>query len=351
MIKTQVRVPVVSADDTPLTPCKPSKARKLVQNGLATKHWSKLGIFFVKLNFSPTSKHNNGQQIVLGLDTGSKFDGVVVVSKNLVLQTGMLELPKNIARRIKQRSQMRHLRRSRKCRRRPRRFNNRKRLKGWIAPSQEAKVDFRLKVVGELAKLYPVTEVVVEDVRFDHYRKRWGKSFSTVEIGKTRVYDKLRKSFKLKLVEGAETARLRRRFHIKKSSNKRERSVWSHAVDALVIAADTTKLKHLEAPSFYVWRRLQYPCRQLHKLQPAEGAKRRREGGSASLGFRKGDVVRWRGRLARVGGYLDDTVSLHAFDVDGKRFTQKAKPNECSKLFNQKIMYAIPPTAKVRGHP
>lgn len=59
----------------------------------------------------------------------------------------------------------------------------------------------------------------------------------------------------------------------------------------------------------------------------------------------------WRGILARVGGHLDSTVSLHTFDVDSKRFTQKAKPNECVKLFNQNIMRSIPPTAKARGHP
>ena len=57
----------------------------------------------------------------------------------------------------------------------------------------------------------------------------------------------------------------------------------------------------------------------------------------------------WRGKLARVGGYLEHrrTISLHTFDVDNKRFTQNAKPEDCIRLFNQRIMYtAIPPSSK-----
>ena len=90
--------------------------------------------------------------------------------------TAMLELPTGIAEKLENRRQLRRARRSRNCRRRPKRFNNRKRPEGWIAPSQKAKVDFRLKIISELCKLYPITGFAVEDVAFDHYRKRWGSS-------------------------------------------------------------------------------------------------------------------------------------------------------------------------------
>lgn len=37
------RVPVVAANGTPLMPCKPAKARKLLRDGKAIKKWDKLG--------------------------------------------------------------------------------------------------------------------------------------------------------------------------------------------------------------------------------------------------------------------------------------------------------------------
>lgn len=124
-----------------------------------------------------------------------------------------------------------------------------------------------------------------------------------------------------------------------------KRSIDSHAMDALVIAADEIGLKKLKAPSFFVWKRYQYPRRQIHKFQFEKGGIRRREGGSMSLGFKKGDIVLWKGKLARVGGYLESkgTISLHTFDVDNKRFTQNAKPEDCIRLFNQRIMYTTIP--------
>lgn len=100
-----------------------------------------------------------------------------------------------------------------------------------------------------------------------------------------------------------------------------------------------------------MWKRYQYPRRQLRKFQYEKGGKRRREGGSMSLnGFRKGDIVLWNDRLARVGGYMNRRISLHSFDVDNRRFTQKANPDECVRLFNQKIMNsAIPPATEATG--
>ncbi len=163
------------------------------------------------------------QVIVLGLDTGARFDGVAIVSRKEVLQTGMLELPKDVVRRMNQRRRQRRLRRYRKCRRRPCRFNNRKRPAGWMAPSQNAKVEFRLRVVEGLIELYPVTKTVVEDVRFDHYRKRWGSFFSTTEIGKTILYNVLFDWFgEVTLVDGVDTAKSREEYRVRKSSDKSE---------------------------------------------------------------------------------------------------------------------------------
>lgn len=336
-----VRVPVVSKSGKPLMPCRPSKARKLLKQGLAEKAWSKLGVFYIRLLFDPQSEHNKNQQVCLGLDVGSKFEGVAIVSKKHALLTGMIELPKGIFRRLKQRRRQRRFRRYRKTRRRPCRFNNRKRKDGWIAPSQKAKVDFRLRVIDSLSKLFPITDYAVEDVKFNHYKKKWGKHFSTVEIGKAKTYSALRKKGELHLFEGFETAELREQYKLKKEHDKRKRCFESHAVDALAISSKTIGLENLNVPSFYVWKEYQYPRRQLHRFQFFKGSVRRRYGGSQSLnGFKKGDVVLFKGKLARVGGHKDGAISLHKFDLDNKRFTQKANPTKCVRLFNQRIMYS-----------
>jgi len=170
MLVQNLRVPVVGKDGKPRMPTKPSRARRWIKQGKAVPKWSKLGIFYVQLT---VDAGDGMQDIVLGLDPGSKFDGIAVVSKREVLQTGMLELPEGIAKKMEKRRRQRRFRRYRKCRRRPCRFNNRERKDGWIAPSQKAKVDFRLKIVEKMKKLYPITKTVVEDVRFDHYNKRW----------------------------------------------------------------------------------------------------------------------------------------------------------------------------------
>ena len=340
---------MLGKDGKPRMPTKASRARRWIKGGRALPKWNRLGIFYVQLE---VEAGNNIQEMVLGVDPGAKFDGIAVVSKGEVMQTGMLEMPKGIVRRINQRRRQRRFRRIRKCRRRPCRFDNRRRPNGWIAPSQKAKVDFRLRIIDELRQLYPITRAVVEDVRFDHYRNKWGRYFSTAEIGKAILYDMLFEWFgSVKLVYGIDTAELRKEYGVKKSSNKSERSIYSHAIDALVISSREIGLSVLRACSFFLWKRHHYPRRQLHNFQFEKGGKRRRKGGSQSLErFRKGDIVFWKDKIVRVGGYMNEKVSLHSFDIDNRRLTQKGNPSECARLFNQKIMVsAVPVTTEVVG--
>jgi hypothetical protein len=323
-------------------PCRAGKARKLLAKGLAEKRWNKLGIFYIRLKFEPKSETNNdnGQKICLAVDMGSKWDGVAVLSKNGVLTSGMLVLPSKVAEKLEQRRQMRRARRYRKTPRRAKRFDNRRKPDYWIAPSQKAKVDFRIRVVDELYKLYPISQSAVEDVRFNHFKKRWGKYFSTVEIGKAKFYQHLRKLGKLTLYDGVETAKHREKLGLQKNPIKRERSWNTHAIDAIAIGCCEIGCKSPYPPEFWVWKRFEYARRQLHRFEPDKGDVRRRYGGSWSIPpFRKGDVVLWCGRLARVGGFMDGKLSLHSFGLRNKRFTQNANPDECTRLFNQQIFY------------
>jgi hypothetical protein len=106
----------------------------------------------------------------------------------------------------------------------------------------------------------------VEDVRFDHYNKRWGKQFSTVEIGKTMLYSELAKLTNAKpelerysnlcKFEGWQTKELRDRAGLKNSSSKDKLSFSSHAVDAAVIAAEVIGYTgDFSVPEFWVFVR------------------------------------------------------------------------------------------------
>ncbi|WP_204104769.1 MULTISPECIES: RRXRR domain-containing protein, partial [Spirulina sp. CCY15215] len=62
---------------------------------------------------------------------------------------------------------LRRSRRNRKTRYRQARFLNRKRPKGWLAPSLKHRVDTTLTWVNKLIKLAPITGISQELVRFD----------------------------------------------------------------------------------------------------------------------------------------------------------------------------------------
>ena len=283
------RVPVVGKDGTPLTPCTPTKARKLISGGVAEKKWNKLGIFYIQM-LVDTRKET--PEMCLGIDPGSKFDGYAVVSEQEIQQTGMAILPKMVRKKNENRREMRRARRFRKTWRRPCRFNNRTRKEGWIAPSQKSKVDFRIRIVKELCKIYPVTQFAVEDVKFNHYKKRWGKFFSTVEIGKTKLYESLSKLGKVRKYIGVETSELREKLGLKKTTRKSELIPEAHATDAAAIAMDMIGDKNRGIPSFFAWKRYEFYRRQLHKRQPAKGGVREKYGGSVlTKGLKKGDVV------------------------------------------------------------
>ena len=294
------RVPVVGKDGTPLTPCTPTKARKMISGGVAEKKWSKLGIFYIQM-LVDTRKET--PKMCIGIDPGSKFDGYAVVSEEEIQQTGMAILPKIVRMKNENRKIMRGARRARKTWRRPCRFDNRKREEGWIAPSQKSKVNFRIRIVEELCKIYPVTQFAVEDVKFDHYRKRWGKFFSTVEIGKTKLYNALSKLGEVRKYIGVETSELRKVFGLEKTARKNELIPEAHATDAAAIAMDMVRCVNAKIMSFFVWKRYEFYRRQLHKMQPSKGGVRERYGGSVlTEELKKGDIISGMYKGKRVMG-------------------------------------------------
>lgn len=190
------RVPVMGVDGNPLMPTTPRKARLLIKDGLAKPWRNKLGLFHIQM-IRPVGSET--QFMALAVDPGAKYDGVGVTSYKQMELKAMVFLPNDVPEKMETRRNLRRARRHRNTPRRPARFNNRKRKTYWLAPTQRSKVETRLKVVRELCKIYPVKLIITEDVRYNHYKFRDGKHFSTVEIGKTLAYQEYRKLAKLKL--------------------------------------------------------------------------------------------------------------------------------------------------------
>jgi len=186
---------------------------------------------------------------------------------------------------------MRRFRRYRKWRR-PCRFDNRRRSDYWIAPSQLAKVQLRLKIVKELCKIFPIKRIAVEDVAYNHHARNDGKYFSTVEIGKTMLYEALRAIAELITFKGWQTASARKKYKIAKSTKKDIIAPESHANDAIaLLCLIYDRNVNTEAP-FWYWQRPELVRRSLHRDKFQKGGVRPRFGGTSNGSFlRKGDFV------------------------------------------------------------
>jgi len=291
-------------------PCKPSKARKLLKSGKAIARWSKLGLFYIQLTIEVTSAYNTNQSFVLANDPGSKFDGFALGCKYIQLRM-MAVLPSGVHKKMETRRNLRRARRFRNTRRRP--CRPRSQGPDWIAPSQLAKVQFRLAIVKEICRLFPVAHFIVEDVKFDHYNKRYGKCFSTVEIGKTAYYAELRSMGILILVDGWQTKLWRNAFGLKKCSSKSKQAPESHANDAVAMLAGLAGCELDNAP-FWVYRRPEFARRSLHRQQFQEDGIRPRFGGTCNGGnLRKGDYVQ-----VGVNSFVKDKTGKFVKDENDK---------------------------------
>lgn len=320
-----MRVPVVSKDGKPLMPTKPAKARKMIEGGVAKKCWSKTGVFYITMLISVGEEV---QDIALAIDPGSKYDGYAVSGGKDVALKAMAVMPQKVNKKVTERRQLRRSRRYRNKRRGKCRFNNRKRREGWIAPSQLVKVQFRIKIVRDLAKIFPLNFIAVEDVRFNHYKKRWGKHFSTVEIGKTILYEELERHGHVTKFAGWQTAEARKYWGIKKSSAKDALIPESHANDALAMLNEVFGDNVDNSCTFMVWRRLEFARRSLHRQNYKKGGIRPRFGGTTNgHHLRKGDIAYGQIGNRQLVGWVcglptDKTEAVAIADATGKRLAQ-----------------------------
>lgn len=165
-------------------PCKSSKARKLLKDGKAIV--KKTEPFIIQLKYG---SFGYKQKISLGIDAGCKYIGLSASTKKAELYSSEVELRSDITNKLANRSQYRRKRRYRKTRYRQARYLNRTKSKhkGWFAPSIENKMNVHLKVVNEIHKLLPVSNIVVEVGNFD-IQKMQNPDIKGVEYQKGEQY-------------------------------------------------------------------------------------------------------------------------------------------------------------------
>lgn len=348
-----MRIPVVDKDHKPLMPTTPARARKWIAFGKAIKRWSDCGQFYVQLTVEPSGHET--QDIVIGIDPGKKFSGIGVQSAKYTLYTAHLILSFQTVRdRMDARQLMRRGRRGRRINRkvefskrahRQKRFDNRR--QGKLAPSIRANRQLELRIVSELCKIYPVSEIRYEYVKADvdltssRKKAKSGKGFSAVMVGQKWMLKQLEQFAPVVQIPGYQTSNTRKYLGLSKNKTDKSKPEFStHAVDGVSIGAThfveyrqyhTTKVDGgnwfgsvtITSATFKVIRRPPYSRRQLHLMVPAKSGVRRKYGGSTTRhGVRKGDLVNSPKGIGYVSGDTEKQVSVS--DASWKRLGQIA---------------------------
>jgi hypothetical protein len=374
----QLRVPVQNPDGSPAMPTKPSRARRWRRNGKAVGKWNDAGIYYVQLVAAPSG--TAGQPIVLGVDPGKSYSGIAVQSARFTLYLAHLVLPfqrvkerlgaaviKNgkVIKSVRGRALQRRVRRGRRLHRkvafklrshRQKRFSNRRQSK--FPPSIKAARLMEIRVVTELAKIFPLSAIVYEVVKADVDRTsgrkgaKSGKGFSPVMAAQYWAIEQLKSVAPVAIrhgwqADGNGTSQIRTHLGlVKDKQNKAEAKPETHAVDGIALAAGQFvayqtyhkpgedgaawfgSVQITPAP-FKVITRPEYFRRALHFDNASQGGVRKRKGGTLTpFGYRAGDkvAVRTKGLVLTgwVGGFTDTdkTQKVSVYDHHWKRLGQ-----------------------------
>ena len=223
-------VPVVSTSGKPLMPCHPARARELIRKGKAIRQFDR-GLFFIRL-----TARSDGvtQDVVVGIDPGSKKEGITVKSEAHTY----LNIQADAVTHVKEaKADQAASRRARRFRKTPCRQPRANRTRGGLPPSTKARWQWKLRLLDWLRRLFPITQVVVENIKAQIKGKpRWDTAFSPLEVGKQWFYDEVRKLVSLDTFEGYETKQMRDNLGLKKTKKKMADVFEAHCVDSWVLA-------------------------------------------------------------------------------------------------------------------
>jgi hypothetical protein len=319
-------VPVISVDRVPLMPTTLLRARRWIETKKATPFWNK-GIFCVRLNQEPSDTKK--QQMVLGIDPGSKKEGYTLKTRKRTLLNIQADAVTWVKDAIKTRKNARRTRRQRKTPYRQCRLN---RSRGGIPPSTKARWQWKLRILNWLSKMFPVSDVIVEDIKAKtkEGQKGWNKSFSPLQVGKNWFYGEIKKSYDLHTKQGHQTKTLRDHFGLSKSNKKMSRGFDAHCVDSWVLANSVVEGHNRpDNQNILFIRPLKFHRRQLHVFNPTIGGKRRFYGGTRSMGLKRGSLVlHSKYGHCHVGGTSSGRISLHKKGTN-KRLCLNSKVGEC----------------------
>ncbi|MGP3913240.1 RNA-guided endonuclease IscB [Nonomuraea sp. 10N515B] len=174
---------VLASDGTPLDPCHPARARKLLAAGRAVvaRHTP----FVIRLK-DRTAAELEVEGVEVSLDPGSRHTGISVFRAQEGTRYGLFGIQLDhrggkIRDRLEARAGYRRCRRSRNLRYRAPRFANRRRPDGWLPPSLRHRVDTAMSWVQRLGRLAPVRAIHVETVQFDTHALAAGRPLEGVE--------------------------------------------------------------------------------------------------------------------------------------------------------------------------
>lgn len=155
---------VISKNGKPLMPTvRHGKVRRLLRDKKAKV--VKRVSFTIKLLYET---EEITQPINLGVDAGSKMIGLSATTKKQELFKAEYELRNDISNKLTSKREARRTRRGRLRYRKPR-FQNRvsSKKKGWLAPSIEHKINSHIKIIEDLYKIMPISNIIVEVASFD----------------------------------------------------------------------------------------------------------------------------------------------------------------------------------------
>lgn len=121
--------------------------------------------FIIQLTYATSSYK---QEVVLGVDAGTKHVGLSATTKSKELYASEVILRSDVVDLLSTRRELRRKRRYRLRYRKPR-FKNRIKYKkeGWIAPSIRQKIDSHIRIIGFVYSILPVSKLIVEVAQFD----------------------------------------------------------------------------------------------------------------------------------------------------------------------------------------
>ena len=316
-------IPVVDKNQKPLMPTKPSRARRWIKSGKATPFW-KNGIFCLRLNVTPSDTEL--QDICVGVDPGSKKEGLTVKSESYTYLNIQADAHSKVSKKIQKRRRLRRGRRGRKCpnrKKRPHNLSNRNR----IPAGTRASWDWKLRILDWLSKLYPITHVCVEDIkaRTKQYQKKWNQSFSPLEVGKQWFYSEIEKRWQLSTLSGHETKDIRDRLGLTKSKKKTAETFDAHCVDSWCLAYSVLGGDPIvDNTDIFCISPIPIQRRNLHREVPKKDGIRSRYGGTRCLGYAKGTLVKsLKWGLCWISGHQNGKINLTQMSTNKQRPMQK----------------------------